>query len=352
MLTLSNLTKSYSGRTLFRDASLQVNRGERIGLVGPNGAGKSTLFSLILRRKFARRGPGDPRTRRDARLPAAGKRPGRRGERSSPSPPRTPRTNTPRTRSQPKAKRILHGSRLQGDRFREARAHVQRRLGHARAPRAAAHAGAGSADARRADEPPRPRSVALVPGLSERLSRRDPDDLARPGVPEPTHREHRRDQPRPAATLPGQLRQLPRPARRPPRTATRRLQGPAARDREPATVRRPFPRQGQPRQPGAEQAQADRAHGEARGARSRGGDGEVPFPAARAQRAEGDHAGKRRSGVPERPDDLQGAELRRRTRRAHRARRAERRGQIDPAQDAGGRACPIQGGRARASAAT
>jgi ATP-binding cassette subfamily F protein 3 len=28
--------------------SLQVNRGDRIGLVGPNGAGKSTLFSLIL----------------------------------------------------------------------------------------------------------------------------------------------------------------------------------------------------------------------------------------------------------------------------------------------------------------
>ncbi len=49
MLTLSNLTKSYAGRTLFRDASMQVNRGERIGLVGPNGAGKSTLFSLILK---------------------------------------------------------------------------------------------------------------------------------------------------------------------------------------------------------------------------------------------------------------------------------------------------------------
>ncbi len=48
MLTLSEISKSFGGRTLFSDVSLQVNRGDRIGLVGPNGAGKSTLFSLIL----------------------------------------------------------------------------------------------------------------------------------------------------------------------------------------------------------------------------------------------------------------------------------------------------------------
>jgi ATP-binding cassette subfamily F protein 3 len=48
MLTIAQVTKSFGGRTLFEEASLQVNRGERIGLVGPNGAGKSTLFSLIL----------------------------------------------------------------------------------------------------------------------------------------------------------------------------------------------------------------------------------------------------------------------------------------------------------------
>ncbi|MFO1078793.1 MAG: ABC-F family ATP-binding cassette domain-containing protein [Planctomycetota bacterium] len=48
MLTLSGVTKSYGDRTLFADAALQVNRGDRIGLVGPNGAGKSTLFGLIL----------------------------------------------------------------------------------------------------------------------------------------------------------------------------------------------------------------------------------------------------------------------------------------------------------------
>jgi ATPase subunit of ABC transporter with duplicated ATPase domains len=50
MLTVSQLSKSFAGRALFDDVSLQVNRGDRIGLVGPNGAGKSTLFALLLGR--------------------------------------------------------------------------------------------------------------------------------------------------------------------------------------------------------------------------------------------------------------------------------------------------------------
>jgi ATP-binding cassette subfamily F protein 3 len=48
MLTLSGIRKSYAERVLFADATLQVNREDRIGLVGPNGAGKTTLFSIIL----------------------------------------------------------------------------------------------------------------------------------------------------------------------------------------------------------------------------------------------------------------------------------------------------------------
>jgi ATP-binding cassette subfamily F protein 3 len=48
MLAVSQVSKSFAGRILFKDVSRQVNRGDRIGLVGPNGAGKSTLFSLIL----------------------------------------------------------------------------------------------------------------------------------------------------------------------------------------------------------------------------------------------------------------------------------------------------------------
>src|SRR5260221_2607533 len=48
MLTLSGIKKAYGERVLFADATLQVNREDRIGLVGPNGAGKTTLFSIVL----------------------------------------------------------------------------------------------------------------------------------------------------------------------------------------------------------------------------------------------------------------------------------------------------------------
>jgi len=49
MLSIRDLKISAGGRTLFEDAAMQVNYGERVALVGPNGAGKSTLFSIILR---------------------------------------------------------------------------------------------------------------------------------------------------------------------------------------------------------------------------------------------------------------------------------------------------------------
>jgi ATP-binding cassette subfamily F protein 3 len=48
VLTLSGIRKAHGERVLFTDATLQVNRGDRIGLVGPNGAGKTTLFSIIM----------------------------------------------------------------------------------------------------------------------------------------------------------------------------------------------------------------------------------------------------------------------------------------------------------------
>src|SRR6266536_4846555 len=56
MLPLAGITKAYGDRVLFADATLQVNREDRIGLVGPNGAGKTTLFSIILGNESADEG--------------------------------------------------------------------------------------------------------------------------------------------------------------------------------------------------------------------------------------------------------------------------------------------------------
>ena len=48
VLSASNLGKSYKGRAVVQDVSLQVNSGQIIGLLGPNGAGKTTCFYMIV----------------------------------------------------------------------------------------------------------------------------------------------------------------------------------------------------------------------------------------------------------------------------------------------------------------
>ena len=45
---LDAVSKSFGDRTVVRDLSLRLLRGDRLGLIGPNGAGKSTLIKLIL----------------------------------------------------------------------------------------------------------------------------------------------------------------------------------------------------------------------------------------------------------------------------------------------------------------
>lgn len=47
MVHLSNITKQYGNKVLYKNGNFQINPGEKIGLVGPNGAGKSTIFRLI-----------------------------------------------------------------------------------------------------------------------------------------------------------------------------------------------------------------------------------------------------------------------------------------------------------------
>jgi ATP-binding cassette subfamily F protein 3 len=48
MISLNSISKQYSHKVLYKDASFQVRPGDKIGLVGPNGAGKSTIFRIIL----------------------------------------------------------------------------------------------------------------------------------------------------------------------------------------------------------------------------------------------------------------------------------------------------------------
>jgi lipopolysaccharide export system ATP-binding protein len=46
-LSVHHLMKSYNGRVVVRDVSLEVASGEVIGLLGRNGAGKTTCFYMI-----------------------------------------------------------------------------------------------------------------------------------------------------------------------------------------------------------------------------------------------------------------------------------------------------------------
>lgn len=47
-LSVKDLTAGYSGRSVVRKVSIEVDHGSLLGVIGPNGAGKSTLFKAIL----------------------------------------------------------------------------------------------------------------------------------------------------------------------------------------------------------------------------------------------------------------------------------------------------------------
>jgi ATPase subunit of ABC transporter with duplicated ATPase domains len=47
MIRLDNIGKQNGKQIVFIEASMALQKGEKVGLVGPNGAGKTTLFRLI-----------------------------------------------------------------------------------------------------------------------------------------------------------------------------------------------------------------------------------------------------------------------------------------------------------------
>ena len=49
MITLENVTKTYSSNIGLENASIHIDKGDFVFLVGPSGAGKSTFIKLILK---------------------------------------------------------------------------------------------------------------------------------------------------------------------------------------------------------------------------------------------------------------------------------------------------------------
>ncbi len=46
-IDVKGLTKSFDGRTVVRDLSMQVKRGSIYGFLGPNGSGKTTTIRML-----------------------------------------------------------------------------------------------------------------------------------------------------------------------------------------------------------------------------------------------------------------------------------------------------------------
>lgn len=47
MLVIENMSQSFAERVIYKDVSIRINKGDKIGLVGANGSGKSTLINIL-----------------------------------------------------------------------------------------------------------------------------------------------------------------------------------------------------------------------------------------------------------------------------------------------------------------
>jgi energy-coupling factor transporter ATP-binding protein EcfA2 len=227
MLTVSQLSKSFAGQALFDDVSLQVNRGDRIGLVGPNGAGKSTLFALLLGDVSPNK--GTIAIEKNATIGFLPQETGAADDETvlelalavSPALVHAqkvikqheaavagiadPRADAAYHNAlhvfdehsgwelEPKAKRVLTGLAFRETDFDRPGTRLKWRLDHARASRAVARDGTRPPSARRTDQSSRSRIASMVPGISANLSGRDCYDLARSRIFESAGRQHRRD---------------------------------------------------------------------------------------------------------------------------------------------------------------
>ncbi|WP_445486961.1 ribosomal protection-like ABC-F family protein [Niallia sp. 03133] len=52
-LEVKNLTKSFDGRILFKNANFTIQHGEKVSIIGPNGSGKTTLLKIMVGQETA-----------------------------------------------------------------------------------------------------------------------------------------------------------------------------------------------------------------------------------------------------------------------------------------------------------
>ena len=56
LLNVTNVSHSFGGRVILKNASFRLLKGEHIGLVGANGEGKSTFINILMGKELPEEG--------------------------------------------------------------------------------------------------------------------------------------------------------------------------------------------------------------------------------------------------------------------------------------------------------